>query len=103
MENEFVQNSKKLWGGDVDWQTAMAYDATQAILQAIKANPKATRETIKDALSRPGFIVEKGASQRFQFNHNDGDSIVRLVQIQKKKSLKESRSGTGYDFVQISP
>lgn len=95
---EFVQDSQKLWGGDVDWQTAMAYDATQAFIQAIETNPQATRETVKEALSNPKFIVKNGTNQKFQFNGRDRDNIVRLVQIKKSK---ESRSGTGYDFVEI--
>jgi branched-chain amino acid transport system substrate-binding protein len=95
---EFVQDSQKLWGGDVDWQTAMAYDAAQAFIQAIKANPKATRETIKEALSSSKFIVKNGTTQEFQFNGQDRDNIVRLVQIKKSQ---ENRSGTGYDFVEI--
>jgi branched-chain amino acid transport system substrate-binding protein len=95
---EFVKDSQKLWGGDVDWQTAMAYDAAQALIQAIKENPKATRETIKEALSSSKFIVTNGTTQKFKFDGRDRKNIVRLVQIKKSK---ENRSGTGYDFVEI--
>jgi branched-chain amino acid transport system substrate-binding protein len=95
---KFVENSQNLWGGAVDWQTAMAYDAAQSFIQAIKENPKATRENIREALSNSKFIVKNGTTQKFKFHGQDRDNTVRLVQIQK--SL-ENRSGTGYDFVEI--
>jgi branched-chain amino acid transport system substrate-binding protein len=34
--SEFVRKSRSIWNADVDWKTAMTYDATQALIAALK-------------------------------------------------------------------
>ncbi|WP_309736053.1 ABC transporter substrate-binding protein [Chamaesiphon sp. OTE_75_metabat_556] len=96
----FVKKSSELWNADVDWQTAMAYDATQALIHAIGKETKPTRETVKNALRDPNFKVIEGANETIEFNGSDRNANDRLVQIKKSK---ENRSDTGYDFVEINP
>jgi branched-chain amino acid transport system substrate-binding protein len=91
---EFPKTASQLWGGDVNWRTAMAYDATQALIAAIKRNP--TRQGVQEALSASDFSAS-GASGEIRFlPSGDRNRAVQLVKIEKG-----SRSGFGYDFVPI--
>ena len=94
----FAQKSQSLWKADVDWQTAMTYDAAQALISAIKASPEPTRETVRNALNNPDFIA-RGASETIKFDRGDREGSDRLVKIEKRSP---SRSGKGYDFVEIN-
>ncbi|XHR84363.1 MAG: ABC transporter substrate-binding protein [Gloeotrichia echinulata GP01] len=65
----FSDNAQKLWGTeDVNWRTALAYDATQAFIEALKrinkSNP--TRVEIQEKLSERGFSTD-GASGPIRF------------------------------------
>ena len=92
----FVKTANNLWGGDINWRTAMAYDATKALIAAIKKNP--TREGIQQSLSDPNFSAD-GASGDIRFlASGDRNQAVQLVEI-----VKGNRSGFGFDFVPISP
>lgn len=37
---KFLNSANCLWGGDVNWRTAMAFDATTAIINRLKENPQ---------------------------------------------------------------
>jgi branched-chain amino acid transport system substrate-binding protein len=100
---DFANRSRKLWGGDVNWRTATAYDATQALITALReaglrSEPK--REAVQQIL-RSGSFTASGASRPIVFQSSgDRDVPVQLVQITKGK-----RSGFGYDFqpIELSP
>ncbi len=90
----FARTSRILWGGAVNWRTALAYDATEALITAIERNP--TRTGIQQALSSPDFSTT-GASGSIRFlASGDRNSSVQLVKI-----VPGNRSGTGYDFVPV--
>lgn len=94
-EAEFPKTSQKLWGGAVNWRTAMAYDATRAFIEALKQNP--TREGIQAAFSEARFSAE-GATGEIRFlPSGDRNQAVQLVEVEKGK-----RSGFGYDFVPVN-
>jgi branched-chain amino acid transport system substrate-binding protein len=91
----FPQKSRQLWGGDVNWRTALAYDATKALIVAIERNP--TRTGIQLALSAADFSTT-GASGTVRFlPSGDRNAPVQLVKI-----APGNRSGTGYDFGPLS-
>ena len=91
---KFPKAASQLWGGDVNWRTAMAYDATQALIAALKRNP--TRSGVQQALSAPDFSAS-GASGEIRFlASGDRNQAVQLVKIEPG-----SRSGFGYDFVAV--
>jgi branched-chain amino acid transport system substrate-binding protein len=91
--SNFPQQSRQLWGGDVSWRTATAYDATMAFIAALEKNP--TRTGVKEALSSPNFSVT-GAGGAVQFlTTGDRRDSVNLVPIIPNRN---SRSRTGYDF-----
>lgn len=91
-QSEFVQSARTFWGGDVNWRTAMAYDATQVLTAAIQQSP--TRDGIQKALASPGFSVN-GATGNVRFlPSGDRNQPMQLVVVEPGQ-----RSGYGYDFV----
>jgi branched-chain amino acid transport system substrate-binding protein len=90
----FAKRSRSLWGGDVNWRTATAYDATQALKVAIGIDP--TRRGVQKALTSSGFTAP-GASRNIAFLPS-GD---RNVPAQLVKITKGVRSRYGYDFVPV--
>ena len=92
---DFPQAASRLWKGDVNWRTALAYDATQALIAGIKSNP--SRQGIQQTLSQSQFIT-KGASGLIRFlPSGDRNYQPQLVQVQSGKN-----SGFGYDFVPVN-
>ncbi|MDX2216123.1 MAG: ABC transporter substrate-binding protein [Oculatellaceae cyanobacterium bins.114] len=95
-KTQFVQASRRLWGGDVNWRTAMAYDAVQVLVKGMQDSFPPTREGIKNALNSPNFVVE-GATGTIRFlPSGDRNQPMQLVTIQPG-----NRSGYGYDFVPV--
>jgi branched-chain amino acid transport system substrate-binding protein len=103
--NPFPSNAAKLWGGAVNWRSATAYDATQAIITGLKSG-NTSRDGLQKALSSPGFsangatgtikFLPSGDSLRDSFASRNGAAI--LVKVQPS-----SQSGTGYDFLPLRP
>ncbi|MFM7191827.1 MAG: ABC transporter substrate-binding protein [Microcystaceae cyanobacterium] len=92
----FLQQAGKLWRtNNVNWRTAMAYDATQSLIKALKQNP--SRQGIQAALSDPSFTAA-GATGTIRFlPSGDHNQPVQLVEVVPGK-----RSGFGFDFIPIS-
>ncbi|MFH7024659.1 MAG: ABC transporter substrate-binding protein [Heteroscytonema crispum UTEX LB 1556] len=89
--SDFPQKSRQLWGADVNWRTALAYDATRAFIAALERNP--SRSGIQQALTRREFSAT-GASGPIRFlASGDRNAPVQLVKI-----VPGTRSRTGYDF-----
>ncbi|MBF2003757.1 MAG: amino acid ABC transporter substrate-binding protein [Synechococcales cyanobacterium M58_A2018_015] len=94
-QSAFVRTAKTLWGGDVNWRTAMAYDATLALAAALQQD--SSRDGVQQALSRPGFSV-MGATGTVRFlPSGDRNQAMQLVVVEPG-----ARSGYGYDFVPVS-
>lgn len=94
--SNFPKSSKQLWKADVNYATAMSYDAAQALAEALKRNP--TRTGIQQALRDQNFSAP-GAADPVQFSSSgDRRTQIQLVEIQK---VTRSRSGTGFDFVPL--
>jgi branched-chain amino acid transport system substrate-binding protein len=92
----FVQTSRQQWGGDVNWRTAMAYDAAIALAEAIRQSP--SRQGIQQALSASNFRVG-GATGTVQFlPSGDRNQAMQLVKV-----VPGTRSGFGYDFIPVQP
>ncbi|MEH2436519.1 MAG: ABC transporter substrate-binding protein [Nostoc sp.] len=90
-KSDFPQKSGQLWGGDVSWRSALSYDATVALIEALKRNP--TRSGVQLALLSSDFSAT-GASGTIRFlASGDRNAPVQLVKI-----VPGSRSGTNYDF-----
>ncbi|WP_229424310.1 bifunctional serine/threonine-protein kinase/ABC transporter substrate-binding protein [Moorena producens] len=93
-QSDFVRKSKALWNAEVNWRTAMAYDGTQALIEALKRNP--TRAGVQEALSASDFVAP-GVSGSIRFlRSGDRNGSVQLVKI-----LPKQNTSSGYDFLPI--
>ncbi|MEG4583460.1 ABC transporter substrate-binding protein [Microcoleus sp. MON1_C5] len=94
-QSNFPQTSKQLWDAEVSWRTALAYDATLALIAGLGRNP--TRTGIQQALSASDFSA-KGASGPIRFlPSGDRNRAVQLVSVKPG-----NRTSYGYEFVPIS-
>lgn len=94
-QSNFPQTSKQLWDAEVSWRTALAYDATIALIAGLGRNP--TRTGIQQALSASDFSA-KGASGPIRFlPSGDRNRAVQLVTVQPG-----NRTSYGYEFVPIN-
>lgn len=92
----FAQAARKLWGGDVSWRTAGAYDAVFALANGLKVGQ--TRTELQQALAQPKF-VSKTLNGEVRFLPNgDRTGQAIIVQIQPAKTHV-----TGYDFIPVAP
>ncbi len=90
-KTDFPQKSRQLWGGDVNWRTALAYDATKAFIAALNSDP--SRSGVQQALASSNFSAT-GASEVIRFlPSGDRQAPVQLVKI-----VPGNRSGNKYDF-----
>jgi eukaryotic-like serine/threonine-protein kinase len=82
-QSTFQKQAKTLWHQSVTWRSALAYDATQALTQAI-AQTK-TRSGVQAVLADPNFQVA-GTVQAIQFQA-DGDpkGAIYLVQVRRDR------------------
>ncbi|NES22218.1 MAG: ABC transporter substrate-binding protein [Symploca sp. SIO3E6] len=91
---KFRQAAQSLWEADVNWRTALAYDATQALIAGLKRAP--TRKGIQETLVASGFSIP-GAGEEIRFlPSGDRNQKVQLVTIEPG-----GRSSSGYDFVPV--
>ena len=66
---DFPNQTEQLWGQTVRGQTALAYDATRALIAALRAQSQPSRQGTRDALADPKFKVE-GATGQIAFERN---------------------------------
>lgn len=90
----FVQRSRALWNGEINWRTALTYDAMQALLAAMQQAP--TRQGIYSTLQHPDFFAEGGTGVVRFLPSGDRNQGIQLVQVQPGFV-----SGFGYDFVPL--
>jgi branched-chain amino acid transport system substrate-binding protein len=88
----FSTQAKQLWGGTVNWRTAMAYDATQAIVTALAQTTQ--RQDLSKTLRDPGFMAP-GASQSIQFLPSGDRQITPIL-------VKVVPTQTGYEFTPLT-
>lgn len=98
---QFAQAAAQLWGGDINWRTALSYDALQ-VLKAAAATGNLTpavaapqaRPALAQSLGASGFSAT-GATGAISFlPSGDRNSTITLVRVEPGQ-----RSGTGFDFV----
>ncbi|WP_353932548.1 ABC transporter substrate-binding protein [Okeanomitos corallinicola TIOX110] len=94
-QSDFPQESRQLWGGDVSWRTAMAYDATKALIAGLENDP--TRDGIQKAFLSPEFSTAGAAGEIRFLPSGDRNAPLQLVKI-----VPGDRSRTGYDFEPIN-
>ncbi len=93
-QSKFVRESKQLWGAEVNWRTALAYDATRAFIAAMQRSP--TRSGIQQAISSANFSTEGSAGTIGFLPSGDSNAPVQLVKI-----VSSVNSSPGYDFIPV--
>lgn len=96
-DSNFASVARQLWGGEVNWRSAMAYDATQALIAAIARHEKPTRLSVRENLSDPNFTTYGANSEVNFLPSGDRFTNIQLVQMQP------SNNKFGYEFVPINP
>lgn len=90
---QFPRTARQLWGGDVNWRTAMAYDATQALIAALQTSPNPSRQSIQQALSQTGFTTQGAAGTIRFLPSGDRNQPVQLVTIEP-----DLNNSTNFDY-----
>jgi branched-chain amino acid transport system substrate-binding protein len=94
--NPFLQQAKQLWGGEVNWRTAMSYDAMQVIITGF-VQGNLDRQALQKTLLKDNFVA-RGATGEIRFSRKgDREGTTLLVEIQPEK-----KSATGFDFVLLN-
>ena len=93
---EFIKNANHLWGKKklITWRTAMAFDATKIVVNAIQKKGS-TRTDIQQALSsnKFSFLGVTGTIKFLPWGDRIGNAV--LVQIQP-----DPQAPTGYNFME---
>ncbi len=93
--NPFAENARTLWGGTVNWRTAMAYDATIAVIQGLQQSYN--RQELQAILHNPNFSAN-GATGKIEFlPSGDRNGKALLVKVQP------TNTQLGYDFFPLTP
>ena len=88
---QFPLASRKLWGADVSWRTAMAYDATEALIAAVAKDP--TRQGVQKALTDSNFSALGAAGPIRFLSSGDRNQTMQLVKIVSRKNP------SGFEFI----
>ncbi len=95
-EATFPQAARDLWVGDVNWRTAMAYDAAKALIAAIEKQP--TRQGVQAALKDRSFTAT-GAEGAIRFlPSGDRNKPMQLVKVEEDT---DNSTSFGYEFVPL--
>ncbi len=95
-EATFPQAARELWVGDVNWRTAMTYDATQALIAAIDKQP--TRQGVQAALRDRNFTAT-GAEGAIRFlPSGDRNKPMQLVKVEEDT---DNSTSFDYEFVPV--
>jgi ABC-type branched-subunit amino acid transport system substrate-binding protein/serine/threonine protein kinase len=91
INQEFPQQARSLWGGEVNTRTASAYDATRALIKALEMQQQPSREGMQKTLSSPNFSAD-GATGTIQFDSpkngdrkNPTSDLVHIVKCPKEQ------------------
>lgn len=90
----FASSARQMWGGDVTWRTASAYDATSAIITGLQTDK--TRDTLQKALENPLFVAKTSNGDVKFLPNGDREGKPIIVQMQPSKL-----NPLGFDFIPI--
>ena len=86
---KFLENTRKLWDGNVSHRTALTYDAAKTLIQAIEEQQQPSREGMQKTLADPNFSAT-GATGTIQFDttgerKNFSPILVHIVKCSKEQ------------------
>lgn len=86
---DFSSHAESLWGQQAKAQTALAYDATRVLIQALHAQKTPSRKGTQSILMAPDFKVW-GATGKIEFDQNGNRKHPPQVLIQPKQCSSNS-------------
>lgn len=92
--NEFPREAQTYWQENVDWKTATSYDATWALIAALKKQSQPSRTGVQKVLADPNFKVT-GATGTISFNGSDRKEPINVL----LKVVRSNCNDSGYTFV----
>lgn len=95
--NEFPTEARTYWKEDVDWKTATSYDATWALIEALKKQSKPSRIGVQKVLADPKFKAT-GATGTISFNGSDRQEPIDVL----LKVVRSNCNDSSYAFVPIN-
>jgi ABC-type branched-subunit amino acid transport system substrate-binding protein len=95
---KFSEEAKSLWKGPVSWRTALAYDATRAVITALDKKQQPNRDAVRKALADPTFQAN-GATGEIRFDPS-GDRVKPNIQL--VKVVPSNNAYSGYIFVPVN-
>ncbi|WP_293134648.1 bifunctional serine/threonine-protein kinase/ABC transporter substrate-binding protein [Microcoleus sp. bin38.metabat.b11b12b14.051] len=86
---KFIEDTRKLWKGDVSHRTALTYDAAKTLIQAIEMQPQPSREGMQTTMADPNFSAT-GATGTIQFDtmgerKNFSPKLVHIVKCSQQQ------------------
>ncbi|MEH2286720.1 ABC transporter substrate-binding protein [Nostoc sp.] len=83
---KFAEEAKGMWGGQISWRTATAYDATKAFIKAISLSNNPTHQTVLENLKSPKFNVPANETSGYALHFNKkGDRQLQPVLVKVVK------------------
>jgi len=96
--SQFPQTANNLWREEVTWRTALAYDATQALIAALEDLPNPDRILLQKTLRDANFQTTGATGViSFQVNGNRSQPISELIKV-----IKTNCSVPNYRFVPVT-
>ncbi len=86
---KFLEDTRKLWEGNVSHRTALTYDAAKTLIQAIEEQQQPSREGMQKTIADPNFSAT-GATGTIQFDptgdrKNFSPRLVHIVKCSQEK------------------
>ncbi|MEH1793275.1 ABC transporter substrate-binding protein [Nostoc sp.] len=83
---KFAEEAKGMWGGQISWRTATAYDATKAFITAISMSNNPTHQTVLENLKSPNFNVPANETSGYSLHFDEkGDRQQQPVLVKVVK------------------
>ncbi|MDX1978597.1 MAG: ABC transporter substrate-binding protein [Pseudanabaenaceae cyanobacterium bins.68] len=96
LPGSFAARALGLWGGNVNWRSASAYDAFSAIATGLRESKFQSRSALQQVMIEDRFRAPASQGQLSFQASGDRVASVTLIQVQPG-----AKSGTGYDFVKL--
>lgn len=99
-EGDYAQTSSERWGGQVSWRTAMSFDATQALINALSNN--ASPSTVLQNLKNTRLDPTDTAGEVLEFE-TTGNRQGEAILVEAVKGGVNQPANTPFSFQKVEP
>jgi ABC-type branched-subunit amino acid transport system substrate-binding protein len=86
---KFADKASQIWKGQISWQTAASYDATQAFIKAMSISGQPSRETVLKNLKLVSLSPDETSGDGLNFSQSERKQEPVLVQVVGGSRCKE--------------